>query len=85
MSFGSRLIGMEPMGSYKTFDALESCKFTYIIPGTLDMLKQKGLIEENEGAQVIFIERKKMPLIVVKRIMHQQILQLFGRVSLNKL
>ncbi|KAL9996483.1 putative arginine--tRNA ligase [Helianthus debilis subsp. tardiflorus] len=37
------------------------------IPGTLDLLRQKGLIEESEGAQVIFIEGKKIPLIVVKR------------------
>ncbi|KAL7601737.1 arginine--tRNA ligase, cytoplasmic isoform X1 [Lactuca sativa] len=37
------------------------------IPGTLDLLREKGLIEESEGAQVIFIEGKKIPLIVVKR------------------
>ncbi|KAK9065654.1 hypothetical protein SSX86_015055 [Deinandra increscens subsp. villosa] len=37
------------------------------IPATLDLLRQKGLIEESEGAQVIFIEGKKIPLIVVKR------------------
>ncbi|KAI3505548.1 hypothetical protein L1887_27680 [Cichorium endivia] len=37
------------------------------IPKTLDLLKQKGLIEESEGAQVIFIDGKKIPLIVVKR------------------
>ncbi|KAD0001308.1 hypothetical protein E3N88_08478 [Mikania micrantha] len=37
------------------------------IPGTLDLLRQQGLIKESEGAQVIFIEGKKIPLIVVKR------------------
>ncbi|KAI3757286.1 hypothetical protein L6452_04820 [Arctium lappa] len=37
------------------------------ISGTLDLLREKGLIEESEGAQVIFIEGKKIPLIVVKR------------------
>lgn len=31
------------------------------------MLNEKGLIEESEGARVIFIEGKKIPLIVVKR------------------
>ncbi|KAI3524219.1 hypothetical protein L1887_02871 [Cichorium endivia] len=36
------------------------------IPGTLDLLRQKGLIEESEGAQLIF-EGRKIPLIVVKR------------------
>ena len=36
------------------------------IPQTLDLLRQKNLIEESEGAQVIFIEGKKIPLIVVK-------------------
>lgn len=37
------------------------------IPNVLDILRSKGLIEESEGAQVIFIEGKKIPLIVVKR------------------
>nr|XP_043628648.1 arginine--tRNA ligase, chloroplastic/mitochondrial-like isoform X2 [Erigeron canadensis] len=37
------------------------------IADTLDLLRQKGLIEESDGAQVIFIEGKKIPLIVVKR------------------
>ncbi|GAA0147199.1 aminoacyl-tRNA synthetase [Lithospermum erythrorhizon] len=36
------------------------------IPGTLDILNKKGLIEESEGARVIFIEGKNIPLIVVK-------------------
>lgn len=37
------------------------------IPGTLKLLNEKGLIEESEGARVIFIEGKNIPLIVVKR------------------
>ncbi|KAG5569656.1 hypothetical protein H5410_059422 [Solanum commersonii] len=37
------------------------------IPKALEMLNEKGLIEESEGARVIFIEGKKIPLIVVKR------------------
>lgn len=37
------------------------------IPGALELLSKKGLIEESEGAQVIFIEGKSIPLIVVKR------------------
>ncbi|CAA0841172.1 Arginyl-tRNA synthetase- class Ic [Striga hermonthica] len=37
------------------------------IPGALELLSQKGLIEESEGARVIFIEGKNIPLIVVKR------------------
>ncbi|GFP95263.1 arginine--tRNA ligase [Phtheirospermum japonicum] len=37
------------------------------IPGALKLLSEKGLIEESEGARVIFIEGKKIPLIVVKR------------------
>ncbi|GJU48162.1 ATP-dependent DNA helicase PIF1-like protein [Tanacetum coccineum] len=36
------------------------------IPQTLDLLRQSNLIEDNEGAQVIFTERKPNPLIVVK-------------------
>ena len=36
------------------------------IPQTLDLLRQSNLIEENEGAQVIFTEGKPNPLIVVK-------------------
>lgn len=32
----------------------------------LDMLNEKALIEESEGARVIFIEGKSIPLIVVK-------------------
>lgn len=31
------------------------------------MLSKHGLIEESEGARVIFIEGKNIPLIVVKR------------------
>ncbi|KAK6158993.1 hypothetical protein DH2020_006307 [Rehmannia glutinosa] len=37
------------------------------IPGALELLNEKGLIEESEGARVIFIEGKNIPLIVVKR------------------
>ncbi|KAG5547381.1 hypothetical protein RHGRI_013164 [Rhododendron griersonianum] len=36
------------------------------IPGVLEELGKKGLIEESEGARVIFIEGKKYPFIVVK-------------------
>ncbi|KAF7142696.1 hypothetical protein RHSIM_Rhsim05G0038200 [Rhododendron simsii] len=36
------------------------------IPGVLEELSKKGLIEESEGARVIFIEGKKYPFIVVK-------------------
>ncbi|XP_017219157.1 arginine--tRNA ligase, chloroplastic/mitochondrial isoform X2 [Daucus carota subsp. sativus] len=37
------------------------------IPMVLGLLNEKGLVEESEGARVIFIEGKKIPLIVVKR------------------
>ncbi|KAK6115220.1 hypothetical protein DH2020_007489 [Rehmannia glutinosa] len=37
------------------------------IPGALELLSNQGLIEESEGARVIFIEGKNIPLIVVKR------------------
>ncbi|XP_031495881.1 arginine--tRNA ligase, cytoplasmic-like isoform X1 [Nymphaea colorata] len=37
------------------------------IPGVLEKLHEKGLIEESEGARVIFIEGQNIPLIVVKR------------------
>ncbi|KAK9715431.1 hypothetical protein RND81_06G164700 [Saponaria officinalis] len=37
------------------------------IPSVLEALSNKGLIVESEGAQVIHIEGKKIPLIVVKR------------------
>ncbi|XP_039136285.1 arginine--tRNA ligase, cytoplasmic-like isoform X4 [Dioscorea cayenensis subsp. rotundata] len=37
------------------------------IPGVLEELSSKGLIEESEGARVIFIEGQQIPLIVVKR------------------
>lgn len=37
------------------------------IPGVLEELSRKGLIEESEGARVIRIEGKNIPLIVVKR------------------
>ncbi|KAL8504214.1 hypothetical protein ACS0TY_022811 [Phlomoides rotata] len=37
------------------------------IPGVLEILSKHGLIKESEGARVIFIEGKKVPLIVVKR------------------
>lgn len=37
------------------------------IPGALELLNNAGLIEDSEGARVIFIEGKKVPLIVVKR------------------
>lgn len=33
----------------------------------LEELSSKGLIQESEGAQVIFIEGYQIPLIVVKR------------------
>lgn len=33
----------------------------------LEMLNEKGLVEESEGARVIFIEGKNIPLIVIKR------------------
>ncbi|KAL6544044.1 hypothetical protein OROGR_010541 [Orobanche gracilis] len=36
------------------------------IPLALKLLNEKGLIEESEGARVIFIEGDKIPLIVVK-------------------
>lgn len=36
------------------------------IPGVLEELTNKGLIEESEGARVIFIEGQRIPLIVVK-------------------
>lgn len=36
------------------------------IPEVLESLSNKGLIEDSEGARVIFIEGKKIPLIVVK-------------------
>ncbi|KNA24272.1 hypothetical protein SOVF_017190 isoform B [Spinacia oleracea] len=36
------------------------------IPKVLDILRSKNLIEPSEGAQVIFIEGKQIPLIVVK-------------------
>jgi arginyl-tRNA synthetase len=37
------------------------------IPQVLAELSSKGLIQESEGAQVIFIEGYQIPLIVVKR------------------
>ncbi|XP_057507211.1 arginine--tRNA ligase, chloroplastic/mitochondrial-like isoform X2 [Actinidia eriantha] len=37
------------------------------IPGVLEELDKKGLIEESEGARVIFIEGKNIPFIVVKK------------------
>ncbi|CAL5374041.1 unnamed protein product [Camellia sinensis] len=37
------------------------------IPGVLEELDKQGLIEESEGACVIFIEGKNIPLIVVKK------------------
>ncbi|KAL1533287.1 arginine--tRNA ligase [Salvia divinorum] len=37
------------------------------IPNALELLNKEGLIEESEGARVIFVEGKKIPLIVVKR------------------
>ncbi|KAL3617970.1 hypothetical protein CASFOL_038291 [Castilleja foliolosa] len=36
------------------------------IPGALKLLSEKDLIVESEGARVIFIDGKKVPLIVVK-------------------
>ncbi|XP_059638262.1 arginine--tRNA ligase, chloroplastic/mitochondrial-like isoform X2 [Cornus florida] len=37
------------------------------IPGALEELNNVGLIKESEGARVIFIEGKNIPLIVVKK------------------
>ncbi|XP_073140656.1 arginine--tRNA ligase, cytoplasmic-like isoform X1 [Henckelia pumila] len=37
------------------------------IPRALELLSEKGLIKESEGARVIFIKGKTIPLIVVKR------------------
>eukprot|EP01018_Ginkgo_biloba_P001980 Gb_29722 [translate_table: standard] len=37
------------------------------IPKVLDELREKGLIEKSDGADVIFIEGQNIPLIVVKR------------------
>ncbi|XP_057974142.1 arginine--tRNA ligase, cytoplasmic-like isoform X1 [Malania oleifera] len=37
------------------------------IPGVLEALSKQGLVEESEGARVIFIEGKNIPLIVVKK------------------
>ncbi|KAG6390679.1 hypothetical protein SASPL_148418 [Salvia splendens] len=37
------------------------------IPNALELLNKEGLIEDSEGARVIFVEGKKIPLIVVKR------------------
>ncbi|GAB2300974.1 hypothetical protein Dimus_035010 [Dionaea muscipula] len=37
------------------------------IHGVLESLDNKGLIEESEGARVIFVEGKNIPLIVTKR------------------
>ncbi|KAK9705867.1 hypothetical protein RND81_07G088000 [Saponaria officinalis] len=37
------------------------------IPRVLEILSNEGLIEESEGARVIHIDGKKIPLIVVKR------------------
>ncbi|XP_011093650.1 arginine--tRNA ligase, cytoplasmic isoform X3 [Sesamum indicum] len=37
------------------------------IPRVVELLNEKGLIEESEGARVIFIKGKKIPLIVVKK------------------
>ncbi|CAN4096296.1 unnamed protein product [Withania somnifera] len=37
------------------------------IPNVLELLNEKGLIQESEGARVIFIEGRNIPLIVVKR------------------
>ena len=36
------------------------------IPATLDRLRAAGLVQESEGAQCIFVEGHKVPLIVVK-------------------
>ncbi|KAH7850954.1 hypothetical protein Vadar_005108 [Vaccinium darrowii] len=40
--------------------------YNLYIPGVLEELNQKGLIEESEGARVIKIEGKSYPFIVVK-------------------
>nr|DAD48601.1 TPA_asm: hypothetical protein HUJ06_018538 [Nelumbo nucifera] len=36
------------------------------IPGVIEGLSKQGMVEESEGARVIFIEGKNIPLIVVK-------------------
>ncbi|EPS60203.1 hypothetical protein M569_14601, partial [Genlisea aurea] len=36
------------------------------IPGVIKLLSEEGLVEESQGARVIFIEGKNIPLIVVK-------------------
>ena len=37
------------------------------IPQVLEKLSSQGLIEESEGARVLFIQGHQIPLIVVKR------------------
>lgn len=37
------------------------------IPGVLEELTKKGLVEDSEGARVIFIKGQQIPLIVVKK------------------
>lgn len=36
------------------------------IPGVIDELSKQGLVEESQGARVIFIEGVNIPLIIVK-------------------
>ncbi|XP_028122214.1 arginine--tRNA ligase, chloroplastic/mitochondrial-like isoform X4 [Camellia sinensis] len=54
------------MRAWTSFSSGESFYNPYI-PGVLEELDKKGLIEESEGARVIFIEGKNIPLIVVKK------------------
>ena len=37
------------------------------LQGTLDLLVQKGLAEESEGAQVVFLEEEKLPVCIVQK------------------
>ncbi|XP_038972151.1 arginine--tRNA ligase, cytoplasmic-like isoform X2 [Phoenix dactylifera] len=64
--------------SRKEFDLVYQCLGVHLeekgesfynpyIPGVLEELSNKGLIEESDGARVIFIEGHQIPLIVVKR------------------
>jgi arginyl-tRNA synthetase len=41
--------------------------FNPLIPPTLEKLEKLGLIEDNDGARVIFVEGVDIPLIAVKR------------------
>ena len=55
-------------GAFISFPFIQGESFyNPYIPSVLELLSQKGLIEESEGARVIFIEGKNIPLIVVKK------------------